>query len=233
MVQLPLSSRPIEEAQSPHVLLGKDPERQRELDSICRLIERIGAAGIPGGEIQPQHHRHSAHRGRAGTWRLAQRGVPLERYRSVRGARHCRHGQRGRELGADRRVPRRGRAGGRGCEGAAGVPSARSVHAAGLPGRHPRARHGRGDAALRDDARKPVSRAEFLPGNGRGDARRSGPRDRRRDPLVRHARQAVQRAFPQHQGAEARLHGGVSGRGRHGHGALAAGVPGGRLSGTC
>ena len=47
MVQLPLSSRPIEEAQSPNILLGKDPERQRELDSICRLIERIGAAGIP------------------------------------------------------------------------------------------------------------------------------------------------------------------------------------------
>jgi mannonate dehydratase len=46
MVQLPLASRPIEEAQSPHVLLGKDPERRRELDSICRLIERIGAAGI-------------------------------------------------------------------------------------------------------------------------------------------------------------------------------------------
>ncbi len=50
MVQLPLASRPIEEAQSPHVLLGKDPERQRELDSICRLIERIGAAGIPAAK---------------------------------------------------------------------------------------------------------------------------------------------------------------------------------------
>ena len=50
MVQLPLSSRPIEEAQSPHVLLGKDPERRRELKSICRLIERIGAAGIPAAK---------------------------------------------------------------------------------------------------------------------------------------------------------------------------------------
>src|SRR6202007_1331340 len=50
MVQLPLSSRPIEEAQSPHILLGKDPERQRELESICRLIERIGAAGIPAAK---------------------------------------------------------------------------------------------------------------------------------------------------------------------------------------
>jgi mannonate dehydratase len=50
MVQLPLASRPIEEAQSPHLLLGKDPERRRELDSICRLIERIGAAGIPAAK---------------------------------------------------------------------------------------------------------------------------------------------------------------------------------------
>ena len=50
MVQLPLASRPIEEAQSPNVLLGKDPERRRELDSICRLIERIGAAGIPAAK---------------------------------------------------------------------------------------------------------------------------------------------------------------------------------------
>src|SRR6266436_2556745 len=47
MVQLPLSSRPIEEAESPHILLGKDPERQREIDSICGLIERLAAAGIP------------------------------------------------------------------------------------------------------------------------------------------------------------------------------------------
>ena len=50
MVQLPLSSRPVGEAQSPHILLGKDPERQRELDQICQLIQRIGAAGIPAAK---------------------------------------------------------------------------------------------------------------------------------------------------------------------------------------
>jgi mannonate dehydratase len=50
MVQLPLASRPVEEAESRHILLGKDPERQRELASICRLIERIGAAGIPAAK---------------------------------------------------------------------------------------------------------------------------------------------------------------------------------------
>ncbi len=47
MVQLPLSSRPIEQGQSPNILLGREPERQREIDSICALIERLAAAGIP------------------------------------------------------------------------------------------------------------------------------------------------------------------------------------------
>src|SRR5262244_2422238 len=50
MVQLPLSSRPIEEAESPNILLGKEPERQREIDSICGLIERLAAAGIPAAK---------------------------------------------------------------------------------------------------------------------------------------------------------------------------------------
>ena len=83
MVQLPLSSRPIEEAQSPHVLLGKDPDRQRELELDLPADRAHRRGGHSRGEIQPQYHRHSAHHGRAGTRRLAQRGVPLERYRSV------------------------------------------------------------------------------------------------------------------------------------------------------
>jgi mannonate dehydratase len=50
MVQLPLSSRPIEQGQSPNILLGREPERQREIDSICALIERLAAAGIPAAK---------------------------------------------------------------------------------------------------------------------------------------------------------------------------------------
>lgn len=50
MVQLPLSSRPVEEAQSPAILLGRDPDRDREIDAICALIERLGAAGIPAAK---------------------------------------------------------------------------------------------------------------------------------------------------------------------------------------
>jgi mannonate dehydratase len=48
MVQLPISSGPIEAQDRPHILLAKDPERQREIDGICGLIERLAAAGIPG-----------------------------------------------------------------------------------------------------------------------------------------------------------------------------------------
>jgi len=47
MVELPLNSRPIEESASPHILLAQEPERTREIDSICALIERVARAGIP------------------------------------------------------------------------------------------------------------------------------------------------------------------------------------------
>jgi mannonate dehydratase len=50
MVQLPLSSRPLEEQQSQAILLGKSPERDREIDSICALIERLARAGIPAAK---------------------------------------------------------------------------------------------------------------------------------------------------------------------------------------
>jgi mannonate dehydratase len=50
MVQLPLSSRPLEEQQSQGILLGKSPERDREIDSICALIERLARAGIPAAK---------------------------------------------------------------------------------------------------------------------------------------------------------------------------------------
>ncbi|MGP1395505.1 MAG: mannonate dehydratase [Inquilinaceae bacterium] len=49
MVQLPLGSRPIEESQSPDILTA-GPDRDRQIDSICALIERLGAAGIPAAK---------------------------------------------------------------------------------------------------------------------------------------------------------------------------------------
>jgi mannonate dehydratase len=46
MVQLPLESKPIEHQNSPDIL-SKGPNRDRQIDSICKLIENVAAAGIP------------------------------------------------------------------------------------------------------------------------------------------------------------------------------------------
>lgn len=47
MVPLPLSSHYIARAENPNILLGKSPERDREIDAICRMIRNCAAAGIP------------------------------------------------------------------------------------------------------------------------------------------------------------------------------------------
>ncbi|HMU50796.1 MAG TPA: mannonate dehydratase [Geminicoccaceae bacterium] len=46
MMDLPLSSRPIEESGSPDILLA-GPDRDRQIDSICNLIRNSARAGIP------------------------------------------------------------------------------------------------------------------------------------------------------------------------------------------
>jgi mannonate dehydratase len=50
MVQLPISSGPIEAPDRPHILIAKDFEWEREIDGLCGLIERIAAAGIPAAK---------------------------------------------------------------------------------------------------------------------------------------------------------------------------------------
>lgn len=47
MVPLPMSSVPIERAEMPNLLLGKSPERDREISQICQMIRNAGRAGIP------------------------------------------------------------------------------------------------------------------------------------------------------------------------------------------
>jgi mannonate dehydratase len=49
MVELPMSSRPIEQQQSPDILAA-GPDRDRQIDSICRLIERLAEVGIPSAK---------------------------------------------------------------------------------------------------------------------------------------------------------------------------------------
>jgi mannonate dehydratase len=47
MVPLPLSSSYITRAENPNILLGKSPERDREVDDICQMIRNAARAGIP------------------------------------------------------------------------------------------------------------------------------------------------------------------------------------------
>jgi len=47
MVPLPMSSNPIDRFENPHIVLGKSPERDREIDDICQMIRNTSRAGIP------------------------------------------------------------------------------------------------------------------------------------------------------------------------------------------
>ncbi|MBC78933.1 MAG: mannonate dehydratase [Chloroflexi bacterium] len=47
MVQIPLSSMPLEKSQSPNIMLGKSPERDKEIDSIQNILSLCSKVGIP------------------------------------------------------------------------------------------------------------------------------------------------------------------------------------------
>ena len=46
-VPLPMSSSYITKAENPEILLGKDPQRDQEIENICQMIRNAGKAGIP------------------------------------------------------------------------------------------------------------------------------------------------------------------------------------------
>ena len=50
MLALPMSSVSIASAENPNILLGKDPERDREIDNICQIIRNCAGAGIPSAK---------------------------------------------------------------------------------------------------------------------------------------------------------------------------------------
>ncbi|PYT25184.1 MAG: mannonate dehydratase [Acidobacteria bacterium] len=47
MVPLPMSSNYISKFEKPGILLGKSPERDREIDDICQMIRNAAQSGIP------------------------------------------------------------------------------------------------------------------------------------------------------------------------------------------
>ena len=53
MLPLPLSSSYIAKAEHPNIMLGKSPERDREIDDICQMIRNASQGRDPGVEVQP------------------------------------------------------------------------------------------------------------------------------------------------------------------------------------
>ena len=47
MVPLPLSSNEISRSENPAILLGREPERNQQIDDICQMIRNAARAGIP------------------------------------------------------------------------------------------------------------------------------------------------------------------------------------------
>jgi mannonate dehydratase len=50
MVPLPMSSSYIARAENPNIMLGKSPERDREIDNICQMIRNCARVGIPSAK---------------------------------------------------------------------------------------------------------------------------------------------------------------------------------------
>ncbi len=50
VIALPLSAVPIERSENPNIMLGKSPERDREIDDICNMIRNVARAGIPAAK---------------------------------------------------------------------------------------------------------------------------------------------------------------------------------------
>jgi mannonate dehydratase len=50
MVPLPLSSHPIDRVEFPHIMLGKSPQRDREIADICQIIRNCAKVGIPAAK---------------------------------------------------------------------------------------------------------------------------------------------------------------------------------------
>jgi mannonate dehydratase len=47
MLPLPLSSSYITQSENPEIMLGKSPERDRQIDDICQMIRNVAKAGVP------------------------------------------------------------------------------------------------------------------------------------------------------------------------------------------
>ncbi|EIM26355.1 mannonate dehydratase [Microvirga lotononidis] len=83
MIQLPLPSSPIETAPYPDILLA-GPDRDRQIDAICQLIEDCATAGIPAAKYNlnligiprtPDEPGRGGSRNASFRWELADQGA--------------------------------------------------------------------------------------------------------------------------------------------------------------
>ena len=151
MVPLPMSSSEISRSESPAIMLGTEPDRQKQIDGICEMIRNSVARRHSFGQVQPDVHRRSANRADARPWRRPLQHLRLRRRQAGSAADRGRQGRCRRLLGAHHPFPRARRARRRRAQGPARVSSAGSRHAErqGLARHRDRARFVRRPEAVR------------------------------------------------------------------------------------
>ncbi len=100
-VPLPLSSSYITKAENPNIMLGKSPERDREIDDICQMIRNCSRAGIPMvkyNRVHPRRCKNYAHQ-RPGRRHIQY--VRLRRSQAGAAANRSGSGERGPHVGTD------------------------------------------------------------------------------------------------------------------------------------
>ncbi len=163
MVQLPLPSRPIENASYPDILLAGPKRDLCQIDAVCRLIEDIAAAGIPAAKYNlnligiprtPMEPGRGGSMNEAFRWEKADQaaapGLAGELSEDENWERIDYFLKRVVPVAETNRVR------------LACHPHDR-LHAPRLSRSHPRPWDGRRPEEIRDHARKPLSRTEFLP----------------------------------------------------------------------
>ena len=229
MIQLPLSSTPIERAEAPAIMLGVDPDRDREIDVVNNLIENCAAVGIPAVKYNmnligiPRSEREP---GRGGSSNSTMRfekikddnapGIAGEVSEDEFWERIDYFLERVVPVAAENKVrlachphdpytpP-----GFRGVTRVLGTPD--------------------GLEKVRRHAREPLPRPQLLPGYRHRDARRPRRGDLRHHPLLRIPGEDLQRPLPKHPRPQARLHGGLPRRRLHQHVRVHQGLPRSRL----
>ena len=202
MLPLPLSSNEISNVEFQNIMLAKDPERNQEIEHVQQIIRNCADAGIPAvkynmsmlGVLRGRHTR-----GRGGSrysnfvWKEVKRDGPL----TIAGELDEKTVWDRITYFLERVVP---------VAEKCGVRMACHPHDPGLP---PGEKHrglprvlGNVDGLKKfvEIAPEQVPRTELLPGDDRRDARQPARGDLRRDPLLWHARQDLQRPLPQYSG---------------------------------